>query len=532
MYPPSLIIVGLSLLFFYKAGTEVTILLAIKVVIVNLIVWAGIIFFVKRTYLNTINTSIQKGIFHSADIYIADQQTIDILLKRIEVIYALDLLETSRYPGLHKLLEQQLIGSTDIEVKKYVLERMDFLGNIDLHVLNSLLQTDPDIDIQVKVISLICKTDNIFLKKYAENITVLEPAIKKTIIINLLNQREFDHLFTASNEIHKLLNSPDTVQRELAIEIISELKNIGFTEALKNLLNDNEVSVKRLAVLTICKLRIKALLPAITELLDKPADKNIVLKGFQSYGDSLFEDIRFDGDTTLTRYAGDFINIAGKVKGKSATSFLVLQLENAGPALKDKLLHSLWIKEYIPESPGEHEKFHSLLDGYIISAMDKVKDYNQIPDFNDKELVKRSIFNEIKKDLALAVKACSIVFRKKELNRILQLMELEKKEQLYNAMEMLELVLPKKFSKDLNFLFDFILDPQYANRVIEKNQMATFYNKVIFSAPLLYNPWTKAVCVYCSWKSNETGFLRRLKDHTDQNEHYLVKETRNYVCSL
>ena len=220
------------------------------------------------------------------------------------------------------------------------------------------------------------------------------------------------------------------------------------------------------------------------------------------------------------------------MKGKCSTSFLILQFDQAEPALKDKLLHALWIKDYVPAHSGENQKFHTLLDGYINSGMDKVKDYNQIPDFNDKELVKRSIFNEIKKDLALAVKTCSIVYEKKQISRILQLMELEKKDQLYNAMEMLELVLPQKVSKDLNFLFDFILDPQHPNRIVVKNQIEGFYNKVIFSAPLLYNPWTKAVCVYCSWKNHEAVFLQKLKGYPDVNEHYLVRETRDYVCGL
>jgi len=67
MYPPSLIIVGLSLLFMYKTDTPITILLAIKVIIINLCIWAAIIYFIRRSYLNTIHASIKKGIYSRSE---------------------------------------------------------------------------------------------------------------------------------------------------------------------------------------------------------------------------------------------------------------------------------------------------------------------------------------------------------------------------------------------------------------------------------------------------------------------------------
>jgi ATP:ADP antiporter, AAA family len=204
-------------------------------------------------------------------------------------------------------------------------------------------------------------------------------------------------------------------------------------------------------------------------------------------------------------------------------------MEDNNVALKDRILHALWLKEYEPSGAVENDKLETLLNSYLKAGLDKIKDYNEIPDFADKEMVKRSIYNEIKSDLVVSLKACALLFRKKEINRILELMEIDKKDKIYNAMEMLELVLPKKTSKDLNLLFDFILDPQYSNKAGVTQEVNLFYHKVIFNAPLLYNPWTKAVCVYCSWKNNETTILQKLKDNIQPDEHYLVKETKEYV---
>ena len=103
MYPPSLVIVGLSLLFLYKLEILVNIQLSVKILLLNLFVWAGVIFLIRKYYLNTIHASIRKGTFSSDEIYINDQQTINIHLhkiekgERIEVIYALNILEKSGY---------------------------------------------------------------------------------------------------------------------------------------------------------------------------------------------------------------------------------------------------------------------------------------------------------------------------------------------------------------------------------------------------------------------------------------------------
>ena len=65
MLPPSLIIVGLTLLFLYNSGTPITILFTIKIILLNLVVWAVIIVFVQRSYLQTLHASIRKGILDS-----------------------------------------------------------------------------------------------------------------------------------------------------------------------------------------------------------------------------------------------------------------------------------------------------------------------------------------------------------------------------------------------------------------------------------------------------------------------------------
>jgi len=272
------------------------------------------------------------------------------------------------------------------------------------------------------------------------------------------------------------------------------------------------------------------LLPVVIRHLDIPTEKNIVLKGLQLYGDNLFEDMNRNPAMFSDKYVAEFVKIAGRVKGRFSTSYLISKLDTDAH-LKDKVVHALWIKEYEPVNVADKESFSVLLHHYLRTSLEKVDDYAQVPLGNDADLIKRSIRNEIKYDLATSLKICSLLFRKKEINRILELMEIDNHDKLYNAMEMLELLLPKKISKDLIFLFDFILDPEHTKKLPVKREIQHFYNKVIFNEPKLYNAWTKAVCVYCSWRNHDQDIMQKLKSQAPSDEHYLVKETTAFVLN-
>jgi hypothetical protein len=489
----------------------------------------------RRTYLDTVHASIKKGIFNSEEIYITDQQTIDILLnkitrgKRIEVIYALNILEQAGYDRLDSLLYDQLSDEKDIEVKKFALDRLDSKGKIDADTLRSMLNAVTDIELEQKIVSLLCKYDSRFLEKVSENISANDNGTRKIIIINLLNHTEFNYLIAAGKEIDRLITSHHPAERELAVEIISELKTVQFTHAIEKLINDREIAVQRVAVTAVCKLRMQRLLPSIMAMLDKPEHKNIVLKGLQLYGDRVFEDLRKLEVTIPVEHIRDLVKIAGRIKGECSTAFLLDKLNVNNENLQYSVLHSLWLKGYEPVDANINQRFSDLLEEILKTGRDKITDYGHIPAFEFGDLISRSIYNEVKGDLQMSLKLCSMLYGAREVNRVLELMEVDKKDKLYNAMEMLELMLPKKVSKEVNVLFDFILDPVHSSHASAKQDIKNFYHKVMFNEPHLYNSWTKAVCVYSSWKSRDVDFIDKLKGHQHQNDHYLVQETKLYV---
>lgn len=531
MYPPSLIIVGLSLLFLYKTGTDITILLVVKILFLNLCVWVAVIFFIRRAYFQTIHSSIKKGIFSSDDIYLTDDKTINILLQKIkagkksEVIYALNLLEKSGYAGLNELLQQQLAEADNTDVKKYVLDRIEELGKINIPVLHKLLPQAEDVELRQKIVSLLCKYDTAYLHEASRHLDAYDADLRKTVIVNLLNQREFDFLYLAGKKINEMLNDPEPSERQLALEVISELKIIKFSEAIAQLMNDPEPGVKRAAILTACKLKMKSLLPAILERLQNVTERNIVLQGLQLYGDSLFKDYPIFPQA----HHGDLIKIAARAKGSYSTGFLLATLKERNSSYKDKLVHALWVKEYIPLTGEEKSLVNELLSSYLQAGSEKVIDYQGMAYFQERNLMRSAVFSEVRSDLTLALKSCVMLFNKKELNRVIEILETGKHEKLYNAMEMLELLLSSKTSKELNLLFDFILDPTHKDSGNVAPAIKDFFGKVVFEHSELYNSWTKALSIYCAWRNGEDQFISMLSLHSQAEDDYLINETREFV---
>lgn len=146
-------------------------------------------------------------------------------------------------------------------------------------------------------------------------------------------------------------------------------------------------------------------------------------------------------------------------------------------------------------------------------------------------MLKESIRNEVKGDLTSALKICVLLFRKKEINRALELLEMEGNVKVFNAMEMLELMLPQKISKAINELFDFVLDPGHRKVVTEVYTMDKLFQKVFYTEATSFNPWTKAVTIYCSWINKDLPLLKKIGNGIGTQDQLIVAETRSYVLN-
>ncbi|MBS1608443.1 MAG: MFS transporter [Bacteroidetes bacterium] len=533
MLAPSLIIVGLSLIIFYKTGIQLTIPLTFKIIVLNLILWGIIIYFIRSAYLKTLHSSIRKGLFSSEDVHIHDQQTADILINKIrsgkenEIIFALNLLENASHPSFETLLKEQL-QSPFPDVRSFVLDRMDALKWLNPQILQETMDKETDADVKQKILSLLCSYDDRFLTKASASLHSYEGEMKKTLITALLNQPEFTYLLTAGNELNQLINSAETKDKLIAIEIIGELKNTRFTNGLRQLLNDGDLIVKRNAIITVCKLKLKELVPDITELFDHPIERYIAMQGFIQYGDDFFTDNTGHIEKT-SGHEDLYVKIAAKIKGPNSTAYLLSKLEEPIPE-KIKLVHALWAKGFSADTKEETEKLHDVLDKHLAASLEKIKYFHALPETKDYSLMKKSVESEISSDLGIALKLCAILYNRNEVNRTLELIDTGQQSRMINAMEVLEMALPKRIMRDVNHLFDFLLDPTHKLKSVSRQDVPLVVKEIVFKKELLFQPWSKSICIYGSWKNNISEVLLHLKNQPDsENNNLLFRETRDHI---
>jgi ATP:ADP antiporter, AAA family len=534
MLPPSLIIVGVSLVLMKDTHLTLNILFTVKILLVNLAMWALVVYFVKKEYLKTLHRSIARGALVADGVTIYDQKAIEILLKKLEsksqtdAIYALKLLENANYEQLDDVLGEQLAHPSSA-VRMYALERLDNRGKLNGERLRLLLEKETDVDIREKVIAGLCKVDPVFLREIFARISEQPYSIRKIIIARLAEQTEFDELYLGMKEIDGLIKSDLPGDRELALEIIGELKNIRFSQAIEGLINDKETSVKKMAVMAACKIRSKNLLSFMFDLLDTH-NKYLVLQGLMLYGDSLFEDIRSLTEEQVHRNKGHLIKIAGKLKGPESTKFLLDCIHDT--TLVERIVHALWARGYKTESPETLHQLSQTLDKHLRNGIEKISLHPHLNDQFSDNLIKESLHSEIKNDLITALKICAIVYDKRDIDRVLELFENNNFEKIFNAMEMIEMILPKKVSKQINILLDYLLDPTVVKSKINDIPATRFFDLVINNKDQKFNQWTKSVCLYACLNNKNFDFLQTLSTGNDTADSLIFSETRNYVLKV
>ena len=534
MLPPSLVIVGISLLIMKNQHISMNILFAAKILLANLVLWVLIVYFIRKEYLAALHSSISRGTFSAGDGTIYDQKAIELLLEKLpkknesESIYALKLLENAQYDQLDQLLSEQLNHPSG-GVRNFALERLLHRKKMSNEQLKEMLQKETTAGIREKIIEALCKSDHEFLRQLSANMSKEIPSIRKIVIIHLLEQAEFEELYIAAGEINSLVKSTIPEERELALDIISELKGIRFSTVIEQLINDAEPTVKRRAIVAACKLKNKALLPFMIDLL-QTTDRYLVLQGLMQYGDELFADVKILSEEVQARHKFDFVKLASAIKGGQSTKFLLNCLDDEDCV--EKVVNALWSKGYRGEDQETVNQLQETLERYLSNGTWKIGLRPLLSDEFSARLIKESLQSEIKNDLVVALKICSIIYDKKDIDRLLELFENNHRQKIFNAMEMIEMILPKRISRQINVLLDHFLDPMVIQTEVILTPSTSFYDLVIHKNCQKFNQWTKSVCLYISLQNRDWDFLRSLSENSDQSESSIFKETKNYVLTL
>ncbi len=531
MLPFSLLTVGGTLFFIFSSELVMTIELTVNILIVNILIWTVVIFLIRRSYISTLHASIKKGFFSSDSLHLYGKDTIEILLNKLnegnptEVIYSLRLLENAHYKKLDVVLHNLLKRSSH-EVQLYVLERMEVRNSCDVALMKDMINGDVSDLVRVRLFRILCRLDQDHLISEARRLYMHEPMYQKIIVSNLMNQREYDYIRRGVDELQRYLSSSRTEDRMFAIDIIEEIHNIRFSEELLELLNDREPEVQRHALLVACKLKMHKLLPKVFGMLTNASQKYLAIKGLHLYGDELFKDLEHV-DVRYADHLDELVRIAGKARGIYSTSF-VLALVDDNRVSQHKVVSALWSKEdYMPKK-HERLQLRQLISRFMEQGVEKIGYYFS-PSVQQQNLLKQAIVDEVRRDLITILRGCAIVYQKKEINRLIELFDSGKGTRIYNAMEMADLLLPKNIGRELNVFFDFILDPENANRHAHVTRNVEDLETAMVASPSFFDPYSQALFLYTYWQRQDKRLSLLLQRIRIDSDSMLLNETRNFI---
>lgn len=156
---------------------------------------------------------------------------------------------------------------------------------------------------------------------------------------------------------------------------------------------------------------------------------------------------------------------------------------------------------------------------------------------NNKNLLilQEALQKEINSDLYTLLRLYSFIYETEKMNRIIELITSGNTSRVYNAIEMLELILPVKYFGPTNNLIEWLQDVN-ANKLVlvKSNKSLHKIMDEIFSVNRGgLHSWTRSIACYALLRlKKDIQMLQSLQRSTFSKDDRLFSETRHYVLSI
>ncbi|WP_144266275.1 MFS transporter [Pontibacter ummariensis] len=535
--PFALLAVGGFLTVYLQHYDHVAIPLVSSILMLVLLAWASSVYFVRKAYLKTLMQALARGYFAGSELFLNDRTVIDLLVQKAkghkpkEVIHALDLLERSGYSKLSELLLQQLQHKL-LDVKEYVIAKV---------MEKSMIEAVPILREQLKA-NLVPRLKPLLLKALffldrekggALELALrqLSPDCRKAAMEGLLLQPRNENVSkVVMQELQKMMTG-GTPDKLAALDVIAETKLPDGIQGLESLLKDKDRQVWQRAVAVAGKVKAFQYLPHLLQLAGRKEDQGILQRTLPDFGDELYTAEHYPVSLLPDPLLAIFIKVAAKTKGENSTAFLE-RVFRSSPDKADLVVEALWAKKASLSLPMQEELKHWLMRK-LHQSHTKVGYYIALLPDNTVELLRNALCSELQQDVRNVLKGLSLVYHREQIDRVIEVEQLRDSHKLSNALEMLELLLPKKFFTKLDALVELMQDIRCQQLVLPRQATrgtASVIGEILTGSGC--NAWTKAVACYIVPQLQERSLALQLLDRPGDPADALFQETRNYVVSV
>ncbi len=534
--PFALLPVGIFLVLYFKDNNAVPIEQLAKFLVVLLAGWIAAVFLIKKEYLKTLIRTLKKGYFRGTELFLNDDAVISLLIKKteskkpLEVVHSLHLLERSGFPDIYKILIRSLSNPVP-EIREYVLLRIiannmtsslpvirrQLEGTFDAGQRSKLIKACYFLDRELKGETLLQSLDYYDRKAAMEGLLLRKDAASEQLVI--------DHL--------TVLASGNLQDKILVLDVIMECQCENYSGILRVLLNDSDPAVYAKAIECAGKTR-------SFELFLLAAEVAVARRAFHSfkmclryYGDDVFSEETWPRPFLQKSLLRTIIKTTGSIKGEHSTR-LLLQLLRDRSRYSVEIIEAIWLKR----SKLDQEAL-ALLEQWFNEKAEqskiKVQCYYEMYNRKDLRLLQQAVVMDLRKDMELLLKVSALLFDREKVDRVIELLKAGKMDKISNAIEILELTIPKRYFSQINILIELV-DEITQNKALIANPSALeagkIIDKVINNPGANFSEWTKSIACYTLPKLPRYDRSLALLDVKVSKEDYLFNETRDYVLTM
>ncbi|MEI6575460.1 MAG: HEAT repeat domain-containing protein [Bacteroidota bacterium] len=533
MDPFAHLLTGVFLLLMIRFIGHVDLIILNYILLGLLICWVSSISFVNRQYLTTLVQSITTRTFDNDSPTIVDKESLRLISAKLkdgtplEKIYLLKLL--SKNPSIPELPGLILLALNDLsrEVKEEAINTSLCLEIAEVStLLKDFIRKESDPHLKEIALFSLCKI------AYDENLVrEMEQhpveAVRHAAITVILMHLECSLHQQAQKNLYDLAVSNDPNKRISAAKIIGKLDHKNYPLLLIDLIHDADLSVCHAAIDAGGKTGDERVIIALLDLL--PGMEIKVFDAIVTAGElsvqPLFNLIKTG--KTADELTIKLIRIFGRIGGTDATD----RLEALISIKPDKLnfiieaLRKSKFKAGAQQAINIEEHINQYLKvSALINELLKIL----LPGRHKYSLLYRAL--SIEKDILREslLDLFSFLYNPVELSKIKRGLLSGKKENVANALELIEMTIPGNIALPFLEHFEHRDGPHLPAHHNQSDLNFTDWhfvcNAIFKKKGIHFNSWTKACCFHTLSTQNISGFQEIAENYLN-SENLLLKET-------
>lgn len=498
------------------------------------IFWIIGIFRVNNQYLKTVIKTISSRYFNQENFVIKDSNTLEWLKNKvstgteIEVINILNMLYSGKKPMKEELVTAVLEHPSD----KVKMAALTLLSQKDFptaaQTLKPLLTLQNDPLIVAETIKIMCHNgvDNNLVLPYCEH---LHKDIRKAALAGLLYHGNAESKAKTRVILQQMKLDENPQERRMVAEVLSIEQNSWNVAIVQNLMNDSNAGVRKAAFLAAGKSGNKMLIQDLMHRLHK--DENAIIQALYAAGEFAIPFITayITKHTTTKLQKEKLILLCGRLEGNEAKKNL-LGLLATQPEDYITVIKAMYRGNYNVR-PADRPIFISTAKKILSRCAGIIYMQNSLQSKHEKYQLLINSFNlELVALRDGLLYLFALIYDRENINKVRIAYAAGKKDNIINAMEIIDLAVRKDLASHFNTIFEpgNIADRMHGLRKIYPveffEDVENVLTHILTDEVRPYNNWTTACCLYTSKKQHHDIDNLLIKKYT-ADEDMMVRET-------